>query len=152
MKNRIQGPRTRRRNAERGQAVVEMCILMTLFSFLVLGCLDMGRLFGTEESLTSAAREGAKVAAEYYNSYSSNPSALNTLVKNQIVQEGLLDSNSISNLTVSVDNPTTPDYPGQQIVQVSFRYKFAFYGPWSLIPGLTNPWYTPTVYASEATH
>lgn len=125
---------------------------MTLFTFLLLGALDMGRLFGTEEQLTNAAREGAKVAAEYYNSYSGNMSGLNTLVLNQIAQEGLLDTGNISNLQVAVATPSPADYTGEQIVKVSFRYKFSFIGPWSLLPGVTNPWYTPTVSAAEATH
>jgi hypothetical protein len=72
-------------------------------------------------------------------------------VKTQIVQEGLLNKNSISSLQVTSQTPDNPDYPGEQIVQVSLRYQFTFLGPWKLLPGLTNPYNMPTVTSSEAT-
>lgn len=141
----------RRTGRERGQALVEMALVMSMFGFLILGVVDIGRLFGTNEQLTNAVHEGAKVAAEYYSSYQSNPSGLSTLVENQIVQESQLNPNNITNLQITLQNPSSPDYTGEQIVQVSFQYKFSFIGPWGLVPGLTNPMTLPPVTAAEAT-
>lgn len=144
--------RTPGRAREAGQAVVELALVATVCLLLTLGVIDIARLYGTSEALTNAAHEGAKVAAEYYSNYSGNPSGLDSLVENQIVQEGILDPNSISNLQVTLQDPQTPDYPGEQIVQVSFKYKFSFFGPWRLIPGLTNPTTIGPFTSAEATH
>jgi Flp pilus assembly protein TadG len=138
-------------NREWGQAIVELALCMTFLTLMVLGAVDMARLYGTAEQVTNAAHEGAKVAAEYYDSYSSNPSGLTALVKSQIVKEGLLNSSSIVNLSISTQTPATPDYSGQQIVQVTLQYKFNFLGPWRMIPGLTNPYTMPAVTSAETT-
>src|SRR5690348_6047026 len=100
--------RKSRRNVhprERGQAIVELALCMTFLMLMLLGAIDMARLYGTAESVTNAAHEGAKVAAEYYTADSGNPSALTTLVKSQIVQEGLLDPSKIASLTVTSQTP-----------------------------------------------
>ncbi|HZT96575.1 MAG TPA: TadE family protein [Chloroflexota bacterium] len=134
-----------------GQSLVELALILTVFSLLLLGAVDVARLYGTSVQVTNAAHEGAKLAAEDYSSYSGNPSGLAALVKSQVVQEGLLDPNSISDLSVTTQTPTTPDYPGEQIVQVSLRYKFTFVGPWSYVLGFSNPWTMPTVSSAEVT-
>jgi Flp pilus assembly protein TadG len=140
-----------RRAGERGQAVIELSFVITACLLISLGVIDITRLFGTQEALVNGVHEGAKVAAEYYNSYSGNPSGLNAMVKSAIAQEGLLNANSIQNLQISSQTPTSPDYSGEQIIQVSFQYQFSFDGPWQFVPGLTNPYTMPAVTSAEAT-
>ncbi len=139
------------RRRERGQSIVELALVLSVLTLVVLGVVDMARLYGAEEGLTNATHEGAKIAAEYYSQYSGNQAGLVSLVKSQVVQEGLIDASNVTNLQVTLQNPSTPDYTGQQIVQVSMQYKFTFWGPWSLIPGFSNPLTLPAVTSAEAT-
>jgi Flp pilus assembly protein TadG len=50
---------------ERGQALVEMAIVLPLFLFLLLIAADLGRLFATQIAVTNAAREGAFYAVQH---------------------------------------------------------------------------------------
>lgn len=110
--------------------------MLTLFSLLILGALDIGRLYGVNEQVTNAAHEGAKLAAQYYNprsGYTDN-ATIASFVRSQIVQEGMLDNNKIVGLTVT----EPPAYSEETVVSVTVQYRFNFYGPWSMVPGLSN--------------
>lgn len=48
---------------ERGQSMVEMALILPLFLGLVLAIMEIGRAWATKQSLTLAAREGARVLA-----------------------------------------------------------------------------------------
>ena len=116
--------------------MLELALIITLFSLLVLAAIDIGRLYGVNEQVTNAAHEGAKLAAQYYSpssGYTDN-STIAGYVRGQIVQEGLLDSNKITSLTVT----EPPAYTEESVVSVSVGYRFSFYGPWALFPGLSN--------------
>lgn len=60
-------PRTRR--AERGQALVELALITPILFALLLGTVDLGRVFYAMISVTNAAREGAQAAALDLTSY-----------------------------------------------------------------------------------
>lgn len=49
------------RSTERGVALVELGIVVTLLTFLVLGAIDLGRLAGFQNRMENAAREGGAV-------------------------------------------------------------------------------------------
>jgi Flp pilus assembly protein TadG len=49
--------------ADRGAAAVEMALLLPLLLVLVFGIVDFGRALNQQITLTSAAREGARLAA-----------------------------------------------------------------------------------------
>ncbi len=51
------------RSDHRGQAMVEMALVLPIFILLVMGIIDFGRLFNAQISLTHASREGARQAA-----------------------------------------------------------------------------------------
>src|SRR5262245_53544467 len=51
------------RSGERGQALVEFAIIVTLMIALISGIVDFGRAFNGWIALSSAAREGARLAA-----------------------------------------------------------------------------------------
>jgi Flp pilus assembly protein TadG len=59
--------RTQKRNAsffnDRGQAVVEFALVLPFLLLLALGVVEFGRAWMTMNILTSAAREGARIAA-----------------------------------------------------------------------------------------
>ena len=54
--------RLRRLSSERGSQIVEGALVLPLLLLVVLGILDFGMLFWRFESVTNAAREGARVA------------------------------------------------------------------------------------------
>jgi hypothetical protein len=60
-KGRRVGPR--RRAGERGQALVEMVILLPLFLLLVFGVIEFGRVFNYWIDMTHLANEGARYAS-----------------------------------------------------------------------------------------
>lgn len=51
---------------ERGQSMAEMALILPLFLGLVLAIMEIGRAWATKQSLTLAAREGARVLALPY--------------------------------------------------------------------------------------
>lgn len=52
---------------ERGAVAVEMAILLPLLLLILIGTMEFGRVFNVQNSLTQAAREGARHAAINYN-------------------------------------------------------------------------------------
>lgn len=51
-------------NRERGQAIVELVLVTTVMFFLLVGALDLGRVFYAQIAVTDAAKEGALVASQ----------------------------------------------------------------------------------------
>lgn len=60
-------PQTSRRrhkgHHDRGAAAVEMALVLPLLLFLVMGIIDFGRAYSAQIQLSSAAREGVRLAA-----------------------------------------------------------------------------------------
>jgi Flp pilus assembly protein TadG len=52
---------TARRSTERGQAVIELALTLPLLLVVVFGIIDFGFMFQRYESVTNAAREGARL-------------------------------------------------------------------------------------------
>lgn len=55
--------RDRRAGGDRGAAAVEFALVMPLLLLVVFGIVDFGRAYNMQIALTSAAREGVRVAA-----------------------------------------------------------------------------------------
>ncbi len=64
--------RPRRRRAGPAQSLAELALIMPVLTMMVLGTLDLGRLFYTEVSLANAAREAAKTASLSPGTYTKN--------------------------------------------------------------------------------
>lgn len=60
---RVQRPIGDRRAAPRGQAMVEMALVVPIFLLVLFGLIDVGRLVSFNSMVSQAAREGARVAA-----------------------------------------------------------------------------------------
>jgi Flp pilus assembly protein TadG len=54
-----------REKAERGQSLLELAILLPVLLIILLGILDVGRLYMTMVAIHDAAAEGASYAASY---------------------------------------------------------------------------------------
>lgn len=52
---------------ERGAVAVEMAMVLPLLLLILIGTMEFGRVFNVQNSLTQAAREGARHAAIHYN-------------------------------------------------------------------------------------
>jgi Flp pilus assembly protein TadG len=52
---------------ERGAVAVEMAVLLPLLLLILIGTMEFGRVFNVQNSLTQAAREGARHGAINYN-------------------------------------------------------------------------------------
>ena len=52
---------TARRSNQRGQAVIELALTLPLLLLVVFGIIDFGFMFQRYESVTNAAREGARL-------------------------------------------------------------------------------------------
>lgn len=68
---RIRAGRSRLRPHSRGQALVELALVVPVLLFLTLAALDLGRVFYSMITVTNAARAGAMEAAYYPDSFSS---------------------------------------------------------------------------------
>lgn len=56
-------PRTRlARGRDRGQALVEFALVLPILAALIFGLLDVGRVVWAQDSISNAAREGARFA------------------------------------------------------------------------------------------
>jgi len=82
------------RRRERGQSVVELAMLLPVLMLIVLGCLDLGRVFAVRMALANGAREGARVASLYPHGDPEDPLVgLNELVytraREDILAQGL---------------------------------------------------------------
>ena len=51
---------------ERGQTMVEFALILPIFLILIFGIIEFGRAWGAKQSLTIAAREGARILAMPY--------------------------------------------------------------------------------------
>lgn len=52
---------------ERGAIAVEMAVLLPLLLLVLIGTMEFGRVFNIQNSLTQAAREGARHGAIHYS-------------------------------------------------------------------------------------
>ena len=73
---------------EKGQAMVEFALTITLFLFLVLGIIEFGRMLFYINAITSAAREGAR--------YGSAAGGIGGTIDNYA------DCDGIENATISI--------------------------------------------------
>jgi Flp pilus assembly protein TadG len=65
--DQILGDELKPKQKERGAVAVEMAILLPLLLLILIGTMEFGRVFNVQNSLTQAAREGARNAAIHYS-------------------------------------------------------------------------------------
>ena len=64
MRNRLE-KHIKEHNTFHGQALVEFALLLPILLVLILGAMDLGRVFFVKTVLTNAAREGANTLSRY---------------------------------------------------------------------------------------
>lgn len=82
-------------DSELGQAIVEFALVLPILVVLLFGIIEFGRLLSTVSAVTSAAREGARVAAV------TSP----TLQLVQTAVNNVLNAAGVAGATVTVNGP-----------------------------------------------
>ncbi|RFU19040.1 TadE/TadG family type IV pilus assembly protein [Geodermatophilus marinus] len=107
-----------RLSAERGASVVEFALIVPLLVVLVLGIVEFGHAFQVQGTLSSAAREGARVMA-----LQSNPAAARAAVR---AAAPTLDP-AISDAQIAISPSACPTAAATTTnVRVTIRYPMPF--------------------------
>jgi Flp pilus assembly protein TadG len=123
--------RLRQRDGERGQAAVELALVVSVLSLILMATVQFGQAFIDMHELSNAATEGARTAA-VSSSSATKANDVQTAVRNSVKLGALGTSLTSSNLTVATCStsgssctPSTNDattwLPGQ-IVTVRVTY------------------------------
>src|SRR5262249_26039285 len=92
-----------KRRASGGQGLLEFAVVMSLFTVLVLGIIELGHAFYAYVALSSAAREGARLAIVDPND--------TLVIQDKVVSSAHLSSLQRSDVTILV--------PGSRELQVT---------------------------------
>ena len=109
----------RRRN-ERGSALIEVALTLPLLLLVAAGIFEFGRAYQTQQVLTNAVREGARVAVLPNQPSGAAQSRVSTyLVNGQLPNAGSATI-SVTATTISIGGTNTPGS------RVSVSYPFSF--------------------------
>jgi Flp pilus assembly protein TadG len=124
-------------NRERGQAVVELALVLPLFLMLLLGIVQFGTVFRDYVALTDATRVGARQAS--VSRSLQPPSSREPTIVTKIHNAGInLDSNKMT-ITVELRDPAgtlkTPNsaeaswvQSGDVTVRATYPFKISLFG------------------------
>jgi Flp pilus assembly protein TadG len=102
------------RRGQRGQALVEMGMVVALFVALVVGTIEFGRAWMIANMITHAARDGARIGAT-----AQGRGAGGTITSTSSIQTQVLDDirnvTPTTGLTVNVTQPTISGIPMVQV-------------------------------------
>jgi len=110
------------KNPRKGQAIVEFAMVLTVFSMIVFGIIEWGRLWMTMNALTSAAREGVRIAAV------TGPDL--NLVRGAALN--ILDAANLNGVLISTSGPDADNE-----VTVTIRMDYSILSG-TIIPGLNG--------------
>ena len=111
----------RKWRSERGAALVEAAITIPLLLFVAIAILEFGRAYQTWPVVTTAAREGARLAVL--------PSSSATVVRQRVqdyMQAGQLSRWSSASVAVNSAATMTVNGTSVQASQVTITYPFSF--------------------------
>jgi len=115
-----------RSTTQKGAALIESAIVLLTFLVILFGIMEAGRLMNVQETLTDAAREGARFAVAPMTQTSTHPS----VAEIQAVVDVFLHSTGINGATTTVQQAITPFPPlpgGYQTtytrVRVDYQYQ-----------------------------
>jgi Flp pilus assembly protein TadG len=109
-----------RAQAQAGQNLVELALVMSLLLWFTFGVLDFGRIFYTYVAITNGAREGARYAARIApNPITSCSAADVAAIKNWVKNEQ--PSVQITDAMITVGCPT--DNPPRRTVIIQYPFQ-----------------------------
>jgi len=103
---------------EKGVVVVEAALTLIMFMTVLLGVMEAGRFISVYQTLTDAAREGARLAIAPDTGTSNRPGVSEI----QAEVQRFLDSNAVKGTTINVDPDFGTDSEFTR-VQVSLPYQ-----------------------------
>ena len=108
----------------RGQAAVELAVLLPIILLLVVGLIEMARGWRTHNVITDAAREGARTAAVY--NLSMTQAGVDSVVRNALNRGGLNGYATTTLVTIGGwrNSSGTPDS-----VRIAYPFQFFLLGP-----------------------
>jgi Flp pilus assembly protein TadG len=116
-------PGTRRAESRRGASAAELALLLPVLLFIMLGAIDLCRLFYTYTTITNAARNGAIWASNPYTNGTVSPSQSPYATLQEAAEA---DANglepALTNSDVTQSNGT--DGNGDPTVSVTVQYQF----------------------------
>ncbi len=123
------------RERERGQSLTEFAISLTMLLWIVVGVLDMGRMYMSYVAVQNAAAEGALFAAIHptwidtcqAGHIGCNSNTVDT-VKARARHEGAGMLVDWSTATINVINTSDPPVVGQPVV-VTVTYRYYLFTP-----------------------
>jgi Flp pilus assembly protein TadG len=124
----IMETRTRRARAasERGSALLEMAMTLPLLLLVSVAIFELGRAYQTQQILTNAAREGARMAVL--------PDSSTTNIETRVheyLQMGQLPNpqSATVNVTTTATIPMGAATVSASVVTVSYPFQFTVLGP-----------------------
>jgi Flp pilus assembly protein TadG len=111
---------------ERGQALVETALSLSLLVFTILGGADMARAFSAQLGVQNAARAGAEAAVT--RAAATDPQII-AYATDELGRVAGVDS-SAATITVS----HTTGAGGESLVGVRVQYTYRTLVPWPLVP------------------
>ena len=117
--------RARRKNGEKGQALVEFALLVPIFLLLLFAVVDFGMGFYSWITVTNADREGARLGAVHAPLNVASSPCFGKASLDQCIEDRVRDASDLTNeatkMTVTITNAT--GNPGQSVVvKVDYDY------------------------------
>jgi Flp pilus assembly protein TadG len=134
----------RRGSDERGAELIELAIVFPILMLLVAGMVDFGFLFQRYETVTNAAREGARVAT--LPNYVEQD--VRERVTSYLVSSGLTETPVVTVTYPTQTLPTSGRIVSTASVVVTYPSRFSFIGPIAAMVGGSG-WGTITLRSSS---
>ena len=114
------------RRGERGSVLLEMALTLPLLLLVTVAIFELGRAYQTQQIITNAAREGARLAVLP----DASTANIETRVRQYLTQGQLAD---VQNASVNVNTAATIPMGGAtvsaSVVTVSYPFQFIVLGP-----------------------
>ena len=115
-----------RRRGERGSVLLEMAMTLPLLLLVTVAIFELGRAYQTQQIITNAAREGARLAVLP----DASTANIQTRVRQYLTQGQLTD---VDKASVSVNTTATIPMGGAtvsaSVVTVTYPFQFIVLGP-----------------------
>ena len=115
-----------KRASERGQALLEMALTLPLLLLVSVAIFELGRAYQTQQILTNAAREGARMAVLP----DASTSNIQTRVREYLAMGQLSNvANATVDVTTNATFPMGAASVSASVVTVNYPFQFAVLGP-----------------------